>query len=318
MLLELQGPLHPTLWKSQLPSVCTSSSLHPTSKLSVLEPPEFPQPSPSLMFHPITIPDNVSLHLPPLWNLKSTPCVLCCTWPRSLRCSCRSCHRLPQTPAPFISPPQLPSPPLVLSHLPIHTRTHASSCQILSSSFLQPLWSSHHAQLQTHWIVCILHSLLPFGNNHKKYRLAKPGINSWVLIVPFSTVVISRLGCFSRFFYPTAFSSLSACGLTFFWGKIKACFNDHYLTFPSFPGGTSGKEHTCQYRRRKRCDLDPCVGKIPRRKVWQPTPVFLSGECHGQRSLAGCSPWGHRHNWSNLACKTYLPTWKAVIFMYFY
>ena len=29
------------------------------------------------------------------------------------------------------------------------------------------------------------------------------------------------------------------------------------------------------------------------RRKWQPTPVFLPGEFHGQRSLVGCSPWGH-------------------------
>ena len=34
------------------------------------------------------------------------------------------------------------------------------------------------------------------------------------------------------------------------------------------------------------------VGKIPWRREWQPTPVFLPGESHGQRSLAGYSPWG--------------------------
>jgi len=32
--------------------------------------------------------------------------------------------------------------------------------------------------------------------------------------------------------------------------------------------------------------------KIPWRREWQPTPVFLPGESHGQRSLAGYSPWG--------------------------
>ena len=34
------------------------------------------------------------------------------------------------------------------------------------------------------------------------------------------------------------------------------------------------------------------VRKIPWRRKWQPTPVFLPGESHGQRSLEGCSPWG--------------------------
>ena len=35
-------------------------------------------------------------------------------------------------------------------------------------------------------------------------------------------------------------------------------------------------------------------GRFPRRRKWQPTPVFLPGESHGQRSLAGYSSWGHR------------------------
>ena len=33
---------------------------------------------------------------------------------------------------------------------------------------------------------------------------------------------------------------------------------------------------------------------MPWRRKWQPTPVFLPGESHGQRTLAGCSPWGHK------------------------
>ena len=52
-----------------------------------------------------------------------------------------------------------------------------------------------------------------------------------------------------------------------------------------FPGGTSGKESTCQYRRHKRPRFDPWVRKIPWRRKWQPTPVFLLGKSHGQRSL---------------------------------
>ena len=57
-----------------------------------------------------------------------------------------------------------------------------------------------------------------------------------------------------------------------------------------FPGGASGRESACQCRRCKRLRFDPWVGKIPWRRPWQPTPVFLSGESHGQRSLAGYSP----------------------------
>ena len=38
--------------------------------------------------------------------------------------------------------------------------------------------------------------------------------------------------------------------------------------------------------------FDPWVRKMPWRRKWQPTPVFLPGRSHGQRSLAGSSPWG--------------------------
>ena len=68
-----------------------------------------------------------------------------------------------------------------------------------------------------------------------------------------------------------------------------------------FPGGTSGKESTCQCRRHKRLRFDSWVGKIPWRRKWQPTPVFLPGESHGQRSLAGYSAWGHKQSGRDLA-----------------
>ena len=38
--------------------------------------------------------------------------------------------------------------------------------------------------------------------------------------------------------------------------------------------------------------FDPWVGKIPWRRAWLPTPVFLPGEFPGQRNLAGYGPWG--------------------------
>ena len=40
--------------------------------------------------------------------------------------------------------------------------------------------------------------------------------------------------------------------------------------------------------------FDSWVGKVPQRRKWQPTPVFLPGKSHGQRSLAGYSPWGRK------------------------
>ena len=53
---------------------------------------------------------------------------------------------------------------------------------------------------------------------------------------------------------------------------------------------TELKEPTCQCRKRKRHEFDPWVRKILWRRVWQPTAVFLPGEFHEQKSLAGYSP----------------------------
>jgi len=57
-----------------------------------------------------------------------------------------------------------------------------------------------------------------------------------------------------------------------------------------YTGGAGGKESACQCRRCKKCGFDPWVGKIPWRRKWQPTPVFLPVKSHGQRRLAGYSP----------------------------
>jgi len=61
-----------------------------------------------------------------------------------------------------------------------------------------------------------------------------------------------------------------------------------------FPGGASGKEPTCQCRRCKRPGFNPWVEKMPWRRAWQPTPVFLPRESLGQRSLVSYRPQGHK------------------------
>ena len=42
--------------------------------------------------------------------------------------------------------------------------------------------------------------------------------------------------------------------------------------------------------------FNPWIGKIPWSRKWQPTPVFLPGKFHGQRSLVGYSPWGRKES----------------------
>ena len=56
-----------------------------------------------------------------------------------------------------------------------------------------------------------------------------------------------------------------------------------------FPGGLGDKESACNAEDPA---FNPRGGKIPWRRKYQPTPVFLPGEFHGQRSLVGNSPWG--------------------------
>ena len=68
--------------------------------------------------------------------------------------------------------------------------------------------------------------------------------------------------------------------------------NDIFLMSRVLPKWCSGNESTCQCRRCKSCGYNPWVGKIPCRRKWQPTPAFLPGKFHGQRSLVGYSPWG--------------------------
>ena len=75
---------------------------------------------------------------------------------------------------------------------------------------------------------------------------------------------------------------------------------------PVFSGGSDGKESTCNLGD---LSLIPWVGKIPQRRAWQPTPVFLPGESHGQRSLAGYSQWDHKESDTTEWIRAHTPTY---------
>ena len=68
------------------------------------------------------------------------------------------------------------------------------------------------------------------------------------------------------------------------------------MSTTGFPGDSTVKNLACPCRRRKRCRFDPWIRKIPWNRKWQPTPVFLPGKSHGQRSLAGCRPRGREES----------------------
>ena len=56
----------------------------------------------------------------------------------------------------------------------------------------------------------------------------------------------------------------------------------------------SGKESSCPCRRCRRHRFDPWIGKIPWKRKWQPSPVFLPGKSHRQRILKDYSLWVHK------------------------
>ena len=69
------------------------------------------------------------------------------------------------------------------------------------------------------------------------------------------------------------------------------CFSLWLKRSSDFPGGTNGKEST-NHPANQETQFDPWVWKLPWRRKWQLTPVFLPGKFHGQMNPAGYSPWG--------------------------
>ena len=72
------------------------------------------------------------------------------------------------------------------------------------------------------------------------------------------------------------------------------------------------KNPPCQCRRHKRCLFNPRVGRIPWRRAWQPTPAFLPGESHRQRSQVGYGPqgwkeWAQQKQPNTHACRNRSP-----------
>ena len=63
--------------------------------------------------------------------------------------------------------------------------------------------------------------------------------------------------------------------------------NYYSIIILGFPGGSDGKETACNQETQ----VHLWVGKIPWRRQWLPTPVFLPGEFYGQKSLASYSSW---------------------------
>ena len=92
----------------------------------------------------------------------------------------------------------------------------------------------------------------------------------------------------------TAFSLILKLRSTPTWGKLEKMYI-HYVTLLNIfcvnrASLVAQRLNLCLQCGRP--GFNPWVGKIPWRRKWQPTPVFLPGESHERRSLVGYSPWG--------------------------
>ena len=98
---------------------------------------------------------------------------------------------------------------------------------------------------------------------------------------------------FKVFLYFLRFNSLES---TFFfpYPLFTSSFWSAVEYKQGFPGGTAVKNLPANEGDTWDSRFDPWVGKIPWRREWQPTPVFLPGKLHGQGSLESCSSWGHK------------------------
>ena len=85
--------------------------------------------------------------------------------------------------------------------------------------------------------------------------------------------------------------------------------------FEGLPWWLSGTEPTSQWRQ---CGFDPRIGKIPLRKKWQPTPVFLPGKSHGQRTLVRYGPWGPKKSDTTSRPTTHIYIFIHILYIYLY
>ena len=102
--------------------------------------------------------------------------------------------------------------------------------------------------------------------------------------------------CFPFFFQSKKESAHLDTGILTF-ERIGRCFKVVILNISGFPHGLDGKESACNAGDP---GFDPWVRKIPWRREWQPTPLFLPGEYHGQTSVRSQRI---RHNWTTKTLK---------------
>ena len=79
--------------------------------------------------------------------------------------------------------------------------------------------------------------------------------------------------------------------------------------YVGFPGGSDSKESLA----KQETWVQSLAWEDPLRRAWQPTPVFLPGEFHGEKSLAGYSPWCHKE--SDMTEQLYIYIFTHILFL---
>ena len=151
------------------------------------------------------------------------------------------------------------------------------------NSIFNPLWYIFFLWVcVTRWTIFVMHL------NNSRRTVPINGLNKdidkpwWAHLMPESTKKGRLLAEYVR--------TLAAFTRSRLWDGEQSVGDLLGNVSVAFPGGASGKEPACQCRGPQKHRFDPWVGKIPWRRAWRPIPVFLLGESHGQRSLAGYSP----------------------------
>ena len=80
------------------------------------------------------------------------------------------------------------------------------------------------------------------------------------------------------------------------WGRKESDTTERFHFRTKYTAYVTQSENTYYLVQCRRPRFDPCIGNIPWRRKWQPTPVFLPGKPHGRRSLTGHSPWGRKES----------------------
>ena len=117
------------------------------------------------------------------------------------------------------------------------------------------------------WCVIIYYLIYVFKSQVSKSQFSLLSNGEHNIYYPFTLTSKWDNACFTKY--------MNVCDVEYaIWGFLE---------------GSDGKKSAYQCRR---LGFDLWARKIPWRRNWLPTPVFLPGEFHGQRSLAGYSPWG--------------------------